>query len=51
MQIAHVIPQLRTTNLAAAIEFYTAKLGFMLEFQSKTSTPACSQGISACTSS
>jgi catechol 2,3-dioxygenase-like lactoylglutathione lyase family enzyme len=33
MQIAHVIPQLRTTNLAAAIEFYTAKLGFMLEFQ------------------
>jgi catechol 2,3-dioxygenase-like lactoylglutathione lyase family enzyme len=33
MQIVHVIPQLRTTNLAAAIEFYTARLGFTLEFQ------------------
>ena len=33
MQIVYVIPQLRTTNLAAAIEFYTAKLGFTLEFQ------------------
>ena len=33
MQIVRVIPQLRTTNLAAAIEFYTAKLGFTLEFQ------------------
>ena len=33
MHIAHVIPQLRTTNLGAAIEFYTATLGFALEFQ------------------
>ena len=33
MQIVRVIPQLRTTNLVAAIEFYTAKLGFTLEFQ------------------
>jgi catechol 2,3-dioxygenase-like lactoylglutathione lyase family enzyme len=33
MQIVHVIPQLRTTNLAAAIEFYTVMLGFTLEFQ------------------
>ena len=33
MQIARVIPQLRTTDLGAAIEFYTAKLGFTLEFQ------------------
>ncbi len=33
MQIAHVIPQLRTTNMAVAIDFYTATLGFTLEFQ------------------
>lgn len=33
MQIVHVIPQLRTTNLAASIGFYTATLGFTLEFQ------------------
>jgi len=33
VQIVHAIPQLRTTNLAAAIEFYTTKLGFSLEFQ------------------
>lgn len=33
MQIAHIIPQLRTTNLTAAIEFYTEKLGFTLAFQ------------------
>ena len=33
MKIVHVIPQLRTTNLAAAIEFYTVILGFTLEFQ------------------
>ena len=33
MQISRVIPQLRTTDLAASIEFYTTKLGFTLEFQ------------------
>jgi len=33
MQITRVIPQLRTTNLAAAIEFYTTTLGFTLEFE------------------
>jgi len=33
MHITRIIPQLRTTNLAAAIEFYTTKLGFTLEFQ------------------
>lgn len=33
MHIARIIPQLRTTNLSAAIEFYTATLGFALEFQ------------------
>ena len=33
MQITSVIPQLRTTDLAASIEFYTSKLGFTLEFQ------------------
>lgn len=33
MQIASVVPQLRTTDLAASIEFYTTKLDFTLEFQ------------------
>jgi len=33
MQISSVVPQLRTTDLAASIAFYTAKLGFTLEFQ------------------
>jgi catechol 2,3-dioxygenase-like lactoylglutathione lyase family enzyme len=33
MQIVQLIPQLRTTDLAAAIGFYTAKLGFTVEFQ------------------
>ena len=33
MAISAVIPQLRTTNLAASIGFYTKKLGFKLEFQ------------------
>jgi catechol 2,3-dioxygenase-like lactoylglutathione lyase family enzyme len=33
MQIANIIAQLRTTDLAASIRFYTEKLGFDLEFQ------------------
>jgi catechol 2,3-dioxygenase-like lactoylglutathione lyase family enzyme len=33
MQISSVVPQLRTTDLAASIEFYTTRLGFTLEFQ------------------
>ncbi|MGQ0713409.1 MAG: VOC family protein [Gemmatimonadaceae bacterium] len=33
MQISSIVPQLRTTDLAASIEFYTTKLGFVLEFQ------------------
>lgn len=33
MRILGVIPQLRTTDLAASIEFYTTKLGFTLEFR------------------
>lgn len=33
MQISSVVPQLRTTDLAASIDFYTEKLGFTLEFQ------------------
>jgi catechol 2,3-dioxygenase-like lactoylglutathione lyase family enzyme len=33
MQISSVVPQLRTTDLAASIEFYTTKLDFTLEFQ------------------
>ena len=33
MQISSVVPQLRTTDLAGSIAFYTTKLGFTLEFQ------------------
>jgi len=33
MHVTGVIPQLRTTNLAASIAFYTEKLGFTLEFE------------------
>lgn len=33
MQITNVVPQLRTTDLAESIRFYTASLGFTLEFQ------------------
>src|SRR4051812_45721757 len=33
MNISSVIPQLRTTNLAESIDFYTKKLGFTLDFQ------------------
>jgi len=33
MQILRIIPQLRTTDLASSIAFYTTKLGMSLEFQ------------------
>jgi catechol 2,3-dioxygenase-like lactoylglutathione lyase family enzyme len=33
MQISGVIAQLRTTDLAESIHFYTAKVGLTLEFQ------------------
>lgn len=33
MPISGLIPQLRTTDLAESIHFYTAKLGFTLEFR------------------
>jgi catechol 2,3-dioxygenase-like lactoylglutathione lyase family enzyme len=33
MQISSITPQLRTTDRAASIDFYTRKLGFTLEFQ------------------
>jgi catechol 2,3-dioxygenase-like lactoylglutathione lyase family enzyme len=33
MQISSAIAQLRTTNLAESIRFYTAKVGLTLEFQ------------------
>lgn len=33
MQITNIIAQLRTTDLAASIRFYTTRLGFALEFQ------------------
>jgi len=33
IQIARVVPQLRTTDLAASIAFYTGTLGFTLDFQ------------------
>ena len=31
--VAGVVPQLRTTDLAGSIRFYTEKVGFTLEFQ------------------
>jgi len=40
MQITGVIPQLRTTDLAASIRFYTTKLGLTLEFQYEDSYAA-----------
>jgi catechol 2,3-dioxygenase-like lactoylglutathione lyase family enzyme len=33
MTIRRIVPQLRTTDLARTIDFYTIKLGFTLEFQ------------------
>ena len=33
MQISGIIPQLRTTDLAGSIRFYTATLGFEVKFQ------------------
>lgn len=33
MNITGIIPQLRTTDLSASIDFYTRKLGFALEFR------------------
>ena len=33
MHISNVIAQLRTTDLAESIRFYTQKIGFTLEFQ------------------
>ena len=33
MQISGAIPQLRTTDLAESIRFYTSRLGLTLEFQ------------------
>jgi catechol 2,3-dioxygenase-like lactoylglutathione lyase family enzyme len=35
MQITAAIAQLRTTDLAASIRFYTTRLGFKLDFQYK----------------
>jgi|SRR5690606_13287853 len=32
MAITGVVPQLRTTNLASSLRFYTGKLGFAVEF-------------------
>lgn len=32
MHVTNVIPQLRTTNMAESIAFYTEKLGFELQF-------------------
>jgi len=33
MRISQIIPQLRTTDLAESIRFYTQTIGFTLEFQ------------------
>ena len=33
MAIAGIVPQLRTTDMASSIRFYTEKLGFAVEFR------------------
>jgi catechol 2,3-dioxygenase-like lactoylglutathione lyase family enzyme len=33
MRITGIVPQLRTTDMASSIRFYTEKLGFSVEFQ------------------
>lgn len=33
MAISRIVPQLRTTDMASSIRFYTEKLGFAVEFQ------------------
>jgi catechol 2,3-dioxygenase-like lactoylglutathione lyase family enzyme len=33
MNISAIVPQLRTTDLASSLSFYTAKLGMIIEFQ------------------
>lgn len=32
MTMKHIIPQLRTTDISASVQFYTEKLGFAIEF-------------------
>ena len=32
MAIARIVPQLRTTDIASSIRFYTEKLGFSVDF-------------------
>ena len=33
MWVSNILPQLRTTDLARSIQFYTTQLGFTLEFE------------------
>lgn len=33
MSVTRIVPQLRTTDLASSLRFYTTKLGFAVEFQ------------------
>jgi catechol 2,3-dioxygenase-like lactoylglutathione lyase family enzyme len=33
MAVTGIVPQLRTTDMASSIRFYTEKLGFSIEFQ------------------
>jgi len=35
MSIKRIIPQLRTTDMASSVKFYTEKLGFTVEFNYK----------------
>lgn len=46
MEITRIIPQLRTTNLAATIDFYTATLGFAVEFRYEDFYAAVKTGTS-----
>ena len=35
MAITGIVPQLRTTDMASSIRFYTEKLGFSVEFNTR----------------
>lgn len=51
MQISSAIAQLRTTDLAESIRFYTTKVGLTLEFQYQDFYAGIGQAVSSFTSS
>jgi catechol 2,3-dioxygenase-like lactoylglutathione lyase family enzyme len=44
MRITGIVPQLRTTDMASSIRFYTEKLGFSVEFSTRIFTQAFELG-------